>query len=214
MGGGHSIDSPEPIFGLAVTGRVEVEKIKRNSSAQPDDILFLTKPLGVGILATAQKKGVLKSDHSLLARDSMIRLNSIGVELAELDYVHAMTDVTGFGLAGHLLEMCEGSNVKALIEFDSIPLIDDEAITKYLSQNCIPGGTRRNFDSYGDKIQSISEDRKAIICDPQTSGGLLLSVAPEGVADVRDILDRAGLQSSPIGKVIDEADTGHRIGIL
>lgn len=206
LGGGHSIDSPEPIFGLAVTGRVEVEKIKRNSRAQPGDILFLTKPLGVGILTTAQKKGILKPEHSTLARDSMIRLNSIGSALSDLDYVHAMTDVTGFGLAGHLIEMCEGSNVHANIELNRVPLIDTVAIDGYLKHDSVPGGTHRNFDSYGSKLQSVSARQKAIICDPQTSGGLLLAVAPESKDEISEILTDAGLHSEPIGKITAESD--------
>ena len=214
LGGGHSIDSPEPIFGLAVTGRVEVEKIKRNSRAQPGDILFLTKPLGVGILTTAQKKGILRPEHSFLARDSMIRLNSIGVPLAELDYVHAMTDVTGFGLAGHLIEMCEGSSVHANIDLDKVPLIDAEAIDAYLTQDSIPGGTHRNFDSYGSKIQAVSDRQKAIVCDPQTSGGLLLAVAPDAIAGISGILKEAGLHSESIGKITSPADLPICISIV
>jgi len=214
LGGGHSIDSPEPIFGLAVTGRVDVEKIKRNSRAKPKDILFLTKPLGVGILTTAQKKGILKPEHSLLARDSMIRLNSIGRELAGLDYVHAMTDVTGFGLAGHLIEMCEGSNVHARIELHSVPLIDADAIDVYLKQDSIPGGTHRNFESYGDKIQRISARQKAIICDPQTSGGLLLAVSPEGIDEIAGILKEAQMHYEAIGEVTPVSDSEEIIQIV
>ncbi len=213
LGGGHSIDSPEPIFGLAVTGRVDVDKIKRNSRAQPGDILFLTKPLGVGILTTAQKKGILRTEHSTLARDSMIRLNSIGIALAELDFVHAMTDVTGFGLAGHLIEMCEGSKVDAHLELDLIPLIDPDAIDLYLKQDSIPGGTYRNFDSYGSKIQGLLEKQKAIICDPQTSGGLLLAVAHSGQEEISRILKVAGLHSEPIGIITAETDSTEIISI-
>ncbi|RLD19533.1 MAG: selenide, water dikinase SelD, partial [Bacteroidetes bacterium] len=214
LGVGHSIDSPEPIFGLAVTGRVEVEKIKRNSRAQSGDILFLTKPLGVGILTTAQKKGILKPEHSLLARDSMIRLNVIGKELADLEDVHAMTDVTGFGLAGHLIEMCEGSNVHAQIELEKVPLIDAEAIDAYLKHDSIPGGTHRNFDSYGSKIQSLSARQKAIICDPQTSGGLLLAVAPSAVQDISGLLKAAGLHAEPVGKIIQATNLPELINIV
>lgn len=214
LGGGHSIDSPEPIFGLAVTGKVEVEKIKRNSRAQSGDILFLTKPLGVGILTTAQKKGILRSEHSLLARDSMIKLNSIGTELADLEDVHAMTDVTGFGLAGHLIEMCEGSDVSARIELDNVPLIDPDAIDTYLKHESIPGGTHRNFDSYGDKIGFLSKRQKAIICDPQTSGGLLLAVAPYAAVKISQILEDAGLHSGPIGKIGTNSDLPKRISIV
>jgi selenide,water dikinase len=211
LGGGHSIDSPEPIFGLAVTGRVEVEKIKRNSKALPGDVLFLTKPIGVGILTTAQKKGILKPAHRLLARDSMIKLNSIGKGLAEMDSMHAMTDVTGFGLAGHLIEMCEGSGVDAKIQLDQVPLIDEAAIDEYLKQDSIPGGTHRNFASYGDKIQDVTAYQKAIICDPQTSGGLLLAVDPSAVDEISELLSEAGLHSKSIGGLYPQTESVQRI---
>jgi len=174
LAGGHSIDSPEPIFGLAVTGIIDEDKIKRNSTATVGSILFLTKPLGVGILATAQKKGVLKPEHQYLARDEMIKLNSLGVLLGTKDYVTALTDVTGFGLLGHLLELCEGSNLNAVINFQDIPIL--EPVLEYLELGCAPGGTSRNWESYGGKIAAINELQKQVLCDPQTSGGLLVAV--------------------------------------
>jgi len=214
LGGGHSIDSPEPIFGLAVTGRVEVEKIKRNSRAKPGDILFLTKPLGVGILTTAQKKGIIKPEHSLLARDSMIRLNTIGTELADLVEVHAMTDVTGFGLAGHLIEMCEGSNMHARIDLGKVPLIAADAIDHYIKQDSIPGGTHRNFTSYGDKIQTLTPRERAIVCDPQTSGGLLMAISPEAVDQISGILKNNGLHFEPIGEITPQSGAKELIHII
>ncbi|HWD89809.1 MAG TPA: selenide, water dikinase SelD [Mucilaginibacter sp.] len=176
LAGGHSIDCPEPVFGLAVNGLVDIKNLKQNSTATPGCRLYLTKALGVGILTTAQKKGILKPEHASIAFDSMVKLNSIGEKLGKLDYVKAMTDVTGFGLLGHLSEMCEGSGVQAVIEFDKVPKID--VIDQYLEQGSIPGGTNRNWTSYGHKIGHVSERRKHILADPQTSGGLLVAVEP------------------------------------
>lgn len=176
LAGGHSIDCPEPVFGLAVNGLVDIKNLKQNSTAKAGDKLYLTKALGVGILTTAQKKGVLKEAHQHIAPDSMSRLNKIGEVFGGLNYIHAMTDVTGFGLLGHLSEMCEGSGLQAVVEFASVPVLKEA--DEYLALNCIPGGTNRNWASYGHKIASISEYQKHILADPQTSGGLLVAVDP------------------------------------
>ena len=199
LAGGHSIDSPEPIFGLAVTGRVNIAHLKQNGGAQQGDLLFLTKPLGVGILTTAQKKGKLKPEHATLARDSMVRLNAIGEKLARLSAVHAMTDVTGFGLLGHLREMCDASGCTAELHFEKVPLLNPQAIHYYLAENCIPGGTHRNWSSYGEVVGSISEEQKHILCDPQTSGGLLVAVDPNHLDDFQAATTQAGLALEPIG---------------
>lgn len=199
LAGGHSIDSPEPIFGLAVTGRVNIEHLKRNGGAIAGDVLFLTKPLGVGILTTAQKKGKLRPEHATLARDNMVKLNSIGEKLARLSGVHAMTDVTGFGLLGHLREMCEASATTAEVVFDYVPLLHPDAIHLYLSEGCIPGGTHRNWSSYGEVVSPITDLQKYILCDPQTSGGLLVAVAPDEVAVFMEVAANAGLNLEPIG---------------
>jgi selenide, water dikinase len=188
LAGGHSIDSPEPIFGLAVTGRVPIKNIKKNGGAREGSVLFLTKPIGVGIFTTAQKKGVLKAEHADIAPNSMKKLNTIGALFGTLDYIEAMTDVTGFGLLGHLSEMCEASNVSALIDFHKVPLLNAEAINYYLSEKCIPGGTNRNFDSYGHKIGQLTPYQRAILCDPQTSGGLLVAVKAEKALKFAEIL--------------------------
>jgi selenide,water dikinase len=177
LAGGHSIDCPEPIFGLAVTGTVQKQHLKKNSMGQPGDLLYLTKSLGVGILSTAQKKGIIEDAHALLAKQSMEKLNSIGEKLGELPYVHALTDVTGFGLLGHLTEICEGSHTSAEIYFDKVPVI--QAVYSYLEQKAIPGGTGRNWASYGHHIGPLSELQKNILADPQTSGGLLITVDPQ-----------------------------------
>lgn len=182
LAGGHSIDAPEPIFGLAVTGQVSISKLKQNNSAKAGDQLYLTKPLGVGILTTAQKQKKLRPEHETLARDVMCELNKIGADLAELPGVSAMTDVTGFGLMGHLVEMCEGSGVSATIDYHAVPTL--APVHDYLALGCIPGGTLRNFESYGGKIATISDEQKHILCDPQTSGGLLLATSPDGRGDL------------------------------
>jgi selenide, water dikinase len=202
LAGGHSIDSPEPIFGLAVTGRVPIKNIKKNGGATEGSVLFLTKPIGVGIFTTAQKKGLLKLEHAEIAPNSMKQLNSIGALFGTLDYIEAMTDVTGFGLLGHLSEMCEASNVSALIDFNKVPLLNAEAINYYLSEKCIPGGTNRNFDSYGHKIADLTPFQRAILCDPQTSGGLLVAVKAEKAAEFAEILRGYSMSTESFGVFI------------
>jgi len=146
LAGGHSIDIPVPIFGLAVTGIINKENIRRNNAALEGDYIFLTKPLGIGILSTAAKKGILEEQHLADSINIMSQLNSIGAELGKLQGVSAMTDVTGFGLLGHLIEMCEGSNLSAEIHFNKIPKV--EGIDKYINEKAIPGGTFRNLKSF------------------------------------------------------------------
>jgi len=197
LAGGHSIDSPEPIFGLAVTGRVEIAKLKRNDTATEGCLLYLTKQLGVGVFTTAQKQGKLLPEHENIAPESMSKLNKPGSEFAEIDGVTAMTDVTGFGLLGHLTELCEGSNLSAEIEFDKIPVFEN--VHEYVSQGCVPGGTHRNWDSYGHNIQLRNADEKLILCDPQTSGGLLLAVAPNAVKEVELVFEKNGIVAAPFG---------------
>lgn len=182
LAGGHSIDSPEPIFGLAVTGIISTEQVKKNASAQADCDLYLTKPLGIGVLTTAEKQGKLKPEHQNLARDVMCQMNLIGAEFAKVDEITAMTDVTGFGLLGHLTEICQGSNLRAEVYFDQIQTLD--GVREYIAQGAVPGGTTRNFDSYGHLISPLSDEQKAILCDPQTSGGLLIAVKPQAVESV------------------------------
>jgi selenide, water dikinase len=200
LAGGHSIDSPEPIFGLAVNGIVAVENIKQNNKANEGDILFLTKPLGVGILTTAEKKSILKEEHQGLAANQMMQLNKVGEALGKLSCVSAMTDVTGFGLLGHLTEMAEGSNLSAEINVSNIPLITED-ILDYIYQGSVPGGTTRNMASYGHKISDMTPNETAILADPQTSGGLLIAVAKENADDVIKILNEYGLEkfAKPIG---------------
>ena len=197
LAGGHSIDAPEPIFGLAATGRVNISNLKQNNLAREGCVLYLTKPLGVGILSTAQKQKKLKPEHSDIAINSMNKLNKIGEQLGRLTSVTAMTDVTGFGLMGHLLEICQGSEVAAQVDFEAVPLLDP-AVEEYRRLGCIPGGGDRNFDSYGHHLSALTEQQKHILCDPQTSGGLLVAVMPDAVEEFIEV----ARQAYQIGKLI------------
>jgi len=197
LAGGHSIDCPEPVFGLAVNGMVNIRHLKQNSTATAGCRLYLTKALGVGILSTAQKKGVLLPEDAAIALKSMTTLNKLGEVFGQMADVKAMTDVTGFGLFGHLSEMCEGSGLSAVIEYDKVPVIP--SLNGYLEQKCYPGGTGRNWNSYGHKIGPITEEQKYILSDPQTSGGLLVAVAKEGVATFEATLKGLGHNLAPIG---------------
>ncbi len=207
LAGGHSIDSPEPIFGLAVNGLVPIENIKQNNKAKEGNVLFLTKPLGVGILTTAEKKGILKEKHVGIAANQMMQLNKVGEALGKIKGVTAMTDVTGFGLLGHLVEMAEGCGLSAEVDFEKIPVISED-IKNYVDQKSIPGGTNRNWESYGEKIGVITEYQKAILADPQTSGGLLIAVDKDSVDNVKSILQQNGLKNfcEPIGKFAGASD--------
>ena len=214
LAGGHSIDSPEPIFGLAVNGLVKRSHLKANQGARPGDLLILTKPLGIGILATAEKKGQLRPGDVGKAAASMTRLNSIGTKFSQLGSVHAMTDVTGFGLFGHLLEMCRASGVSAEIDFAAVPQISD--LTTYLNEGMAPGGTRRNWASYGDTIDCPDEIRRAILSDPQTSGGLLIAFDPAALAEVENVIQAHGLalDARPVGTIRPSAGVESRIFVL
>jgi selenide,water dikinase len=212
LAGGHSIDALEPIFGLAVTGQVATERLKRNDRARAGSCLFLSKPLGVGILTTAQKRKVLKPEHKDLALDVMCRLNTVGADLAELGSVSAMTDVTGFGLLGHLIEICEGSDLQAEIEFDRVPCL--ASVDHYFQQGCTPGGTRRNFAAYGHQVGPLSEQQKGLLCDPQTSGGLLIAVDADGVDDLLEVGKRAGTMLTEIGFLKTPEGGGPRVRVV
>ena len=202
LAGGHSIDSPEPIFGLAVTGQVAVENLKRNDRAVPGCELFLTKPLGVGLVATAQKRGLADQADFERAVKQMIKLNSLGALLGSQSGVKAMTDVSGFGLLGHLTEMCEGSGVSATLDSARVPRLEN--IDRYINEGCTSGGTDRNFDSYGPKIGPLTKPQKALLCDPQTSGGLLVAVAPDGLTAFEEVSAELNLQS--FGQITEATD--------
>jgi selenide,water dikinase len=205
LAGGHSIDSPEPIFGLAVTGIVPIENLKRNNTAQEGDHLFLTKPLGVGVLSTAQKRGLLKEEHLPLMIDQMSTLNKIGEELGKIKGVTAMTDVTGFGLLGHLIEMAEGSGLNAELYYNNILVAT--GVKEYIAQRIFPDATTRNWSSYSDKVKfekgvNVME-AFTLLPDPQTNGGLLLAVREEAVDEVQTLLGNSG---KFIGKMVGQAE--------
>lgn len=199
LAGGHSIDAPEPIFGLAVTGHIENTLIKRNDKATANCDLFLTKPLGIGILTTAEKKKCLKKEHSRIAIETMLLLNKHGAEFAKLPYVTAMTDVTGFGLMGHLAEICQGSGLHAVIDYQAVPKLPE--VENYISLDCSPGGAQRNFDSYGHLLGNMTDVQKKILCDPQTSGGLLVAVKKNYSNDFINIAKTFDLDLQPLGQL-------------
>ncbi len=200
LAGGHSIDSPEPIFGLAVTGRVSIKHLKENSKAKVGDKIYLTKPLGIGILTTAQKQKKITLEDERRAIDTMCQLNDIGAKIATIDGVNAITDVTGFGLGGHLSEVCIGSNVAATINYNKVPILPN--IKDYLANGCSPGGAQRNFDSYGQNLSKINGEVQSIICDPQTSGGLLIMVADSAQDEFNQVMIKAGFALEAIGEIV------------
>ena len=197
LAGGHSINISDPVFGLAVTGIIDKDHIKQNNKALPGCRIFLTKPIGVGLITTAEKKGIVKTVHKEMALKLMVTLNKAGMAFSRIIQVKAMTDITGFGFLGHLLEICEGSGLSAEVNFLKIPVI--EGIDEYIEQKAIPGGTYRNWKSYGNKISGINENQKIILCDPQTSGGLLVAVTNEGIGDFLKIAKVEGLNISELG---------------
>jgi selenide,water dikinase len=205
IAGGHSIDCVEPVYGLAAVGLVHPEQVKRNSTARAGDALVLGKPLGVGILSAALKKGQLPADGYCAMLEVTTRLNRVGPELARLAGVHAMTDVTGFGLLGHLLEMCRGSRLGARIRMSEVPLLG--GVSSLAEQGFVTGASGRNWDSYGTEVvlsDGISRVQQALLCDPQTSGGLLVACAPESVSDVTAIFCAGGFdRARAIGALID-----------
>jgi len=210
LAGGHSIDSPEPIFGLAVTGIVNKEDLKKNNSAEVGDLIFLTKPLGVGILSTAQKRGLLKEEHLQMMIEQMTTINKIGESLGKIKGVTAMTDVTGFGLFGHLIEMAEGSGLSAEISYDKIPVAD--GVKEYIGQRIFPDATTRNWSSYSDKIKfekgvNVME-AFTLLPDPQTNGGLLISVKESAKDEVIGLFKKEGLEKfiEPIGRFISRGE--------
>lgn len=208
LAGGHSIDSPEPIFGLAVTGVVDTLKVKTNSAAQAGCRLWLTKPLGIGVLTSAEKKSLLRPEHRGLATEVMCQLNLLGADAAQIPGVQAMTDVTGFGLLGHLSEMCQGADLQADVSFSAIPCLP--GVEQYIAAGCVPGGTERNFASYGHLISEMTPAQRNLLCDPQTSGGLLLAVQPAAEAALMAAAKKCGVPLTMIG-TLTQAQAGHAL---
>lgn len=211
IAGGHSIDTVEPIYGLVAIGIVDPKKLKRNSGAQAGDSIILSKPLGVGILSAALKKGLLSEAGYKEMIALTTKLNKPGVALSQLDGVHALTDVTGFGLAGHLLEMARGSHLKAEVNWSAIPMLE-EAI-KHVQADIFTGASTRNWAGYGDEVQLASNLglwQQNLLTDPQTSGGLLISCAPEQEAQVLSMLNTGGFTSA---KKIGQFVAGHGLSV-
>ena len=209
IAGGHTIDSVEPIYGLVVMGIVHPSKVRRNADAKAGDKLILGKPLGVGIMSAALKKGALDAAGYAAMIASTTQLNTPGKELANIDSVHAITDVTGFGLLGHAREMALGSKLRAHLQWSSVPLLPQ--VESLAGQGFITGASGRNWAGYGKDIQlaaNITATQQALLCDPQTSGGLLVSCAAEGVGDVLEIFRRHGFAHAQVLGEMREGEPG------
>jgi len=204
IGGGHSIENPEPIFGLAVNGIVAKKNLKRNHSAQAGDILILTKPIGSGILSAAMKRGMLSEEYKLELVQQLVKLNKIGENLGKLEEVHAMTDVTGFGLIGHTIEMAEGSGLSAQLTYQEVPLMN--GVSTYASQMIYPDNTMRNWKEFSEKVVGISGESLLTLCDPQTNGGLLIAVDKDGVNNVIDLLKNENHFFQQIGVLVEKQE--------
>jgi selenide,water dikinase len=205
IAGGHSIDSVEPIYGLVALGLMHPDKVKRNSGARAGDVLILGKPLGVGILSAALKNGRLDGAGYAQMIDAATRLNTPGVALSEMPGVHALTDVTGFGLAGHLLEICRGSRLAAEVEFDALPVMG--AALEWVKRGVATGASARNWSSYGADVALPAAAPQwvgKIVTDPQTSGGLLVACAPEDAQRVLDTFAGEGFaEARAIGRLAE-----------
>ena len=193
VAGGHSIDSPEPIYGLVVLGLIHPDKVKRNDRAQAGDVLILGKGLGVGIMSAAMKKGELKDKAYAQMLESATKLNTPGIALAEMPEVHALTDVTGFGLLGHLLEICRGSGLAAEVQWSQVPILS--AARHLLEAGFVTGASERNWTSYANQVVMPTGDttlQRRMLTDPQTSGGLLVACAKDAAPTVLDIFRSQG----------------------
>lgn len=217
LAGGHSVDSAEPIFGLSVNGIVSIQNLKQNNTAQEGNLLFITKPLGVGILSTAQKRGLIKPEHEPVMIKQMTVLNKPGEKLGACPSVTAMTDVTGFGLLGHLVEMAEGAGLSVEINYGKIPVA--EGAKEYLAQRIIPDATYRNWNSYSsktgfDKGVNVMEAFN-LLPDPQTNGGLLFAVKAEATEEIVALLKAEGLDDfiQPVGRFVKKEDKTIKVKI-
>lgn len=195
IGGGHSIDAPEPMYGLVALGLIDPAKVKRNDRAQADDVLILGKALGIGIMSAALKKGELREKAYKQMLETAIQLNTPGLKFAEMEGVHALTDVTGFGLLGHLLEVCRGSKLEAWVEFGRIPILS--AARHLVEAGYATGASERNWGSYQHAVTLPAgwpDWRKKILTDPQTSGGLLVACDAATAPAVLDVFKQQGFQ--------------------
>jgi selenide,water dikinase len=202
IAGGHSIDTLEPIYGLVALGLVHPDRVKRNSSGKAGDVLVLGKPLGIGILSAALKKGKLSDAGYAAMLEWTTKLNTPGEALAQMDAVHALTDITGFGLAGHLLEICRGSKLAAQVRFDALPIIP-EAL-EWVKQGVATGASERNWAGYGHEVllgKDFPAWKHKLLTDPQTSGGLLVACAPEAVQEVLKKFSAEKFEAAVIGSL-------------
>lgn len=199
IAGGHTVDAAEPFYGLAAMGVVHPDRVRRNSTARAGDALILGKPLGIGILGAALNRDELDAAGYRELVDTATKLNTIGAELAVLDGVHAMTDVTGFAVTGHLMEMCQGAGLGARLEFDKLPILPKGR--EYAEKGYKTGAGGRNWSSFGDSLDlpmDLDEWQKNILLDPQTSGGLLVACAPEIAGDIEKLFHDRGYGAAAI----------------
>lgn len=204
LAGGHSIESNEPFFGLSVTGQVAEHRLKTNAGAQEGDLLFLTKPIGTGMLSSAFKRAMLDKKTEQHWIEHMMRLNDVGGELSSIQDVHAMTDVTGFGLLGHLSEVCKASSVGAYLDTKNIPMLLPSITAELMKKMVMPDSTMRNFKAFGALADKMDAATLQMLCDPQTNGGLLLAVDPKSESTVTELLKRHELHHRPIGQVTSD----------
>jgi selenide,water dikinase len=206
LAGGHSIDTLEPMFGLSVNGLIDIKNLKQNSTAKEGDLIYCTKKIGVGILATAMKRAVLKEEHQSVFITQLTQLNKIGESFGQLPYVTAMTDITGFGLLGHLIEMAEGAGLSAVLNYSDVPVI--EGLEEYIAKMIVPDNAYRNWNSFEKKVQGIGATSFFTLCDPQTNGGLLLSVSASHQKEFENFLSSHELHAfaRPIGKMVTKVD--------
>lgn len=214
LSGGHSIENPQPVYGLAAIGKINPDNIKTNSGAKPGDILMVTKPLGMGIISTAIKLGKLTPDNNHDFIKSITEINKAGAWLGQQESIHAMTDITGFGLAGHLVEMAEGAMVSMEIDAHTVPILKD--VREFIAEGIVPNGAYRNLNAYDNQIvfegDNWDTDAKLIFSDPQTNGGLLFSVDPEAVSSIISELISAGYaEPMIIGEVKEDAGNERRV---
>ncbi|TNF47712.1 MAG: selenide, water dikinase SelD [Bacteroidetes bacterium] len=204
IGGGHSIENPEPIFGLSVNGIVESNRLKKNQGMKEGDLIVITKKVGTGMLSTALKREGLSSDIYQSFLSSITELNKIGRDLSSFDQVHAMTDITGFGILGHLLEMVADSKLTVELNYENVPLLDG---AKELAGRFVyADNTMRNWKSYGEKVEGISGESMLTLCDPQTNGGIMFAVDEERFVEVQEMLSQKGQFYAVIGKVVPQSN--------
>ena len=214
IAGGHTIDSVEPIYGLVALGLVHPKQVKRNADARPGDVLVLGKPLGVGVLSAALKKDKLDAQGYARMIETTTRLNTPGPELARLPGVRALTDVTGFGLAGHALELARGANAAVRLDWSAVPLLP--GVRELAGEGFITGASGRNWVGYGAEValpQGFAEADQALLCDPQTSGGLLVSCTPDAVAEVLAVFRRHGFDAAAVVGEVRPAGEGPRLQV-